>query len=320
MKACSPDDTYCFDGGESRVCQDISGENPAYFFNSSSSLHRAGIAGLRFSKLASLVKKIGYNIHMSFRRARQLIYGAFFAALWYLVIAGGYYLFAKPAPTCFDNIKNQNETGVDCGGVCAKVCVPTGIRPITLLPGERVISYQTDSSHISFIAHIENPNSTYAARNFVYHILLYDDQDSLVATFSGSSFIYGGEIKYVLLPRVVLPGVRFSKVYFTVDTPAWISSSDFRGPPKFVVSSITPVVSVHTITVNGELTNRDIVTFPKASIVVIFTGQYGQVAGASQTEVEDIAPNQNVPFSVIYPAISDANLPATKVYVYAARP
>lgn len=25
---------------------------------------------------------------------------------------------------CADNVMNQDETGVDCGGACAKACVP----------------------------------------------------------------------------------------------------------------------------------------------------------------------------------------------------
>jgi len=28
----------------------------------------------------------------------------------------------KQYPTCWDNIKNQNETGVDCGGICPFTC------------------------------------------------------------------------------------------------------------------------------------------------------------------------------------------------------
>jgi hypothetical protein len=34
------------------------------------------------------------------------------------------------AETCFDGIKNQNETGVDCGGIC-KLCEPKNESSIT---------------------------------------------------------------------------------------------------------------------------------------------------------------------------------------------
>ena len=41
-----------------------------------------------------------------------------------LIIGGASYLiFANKIPaTCSDNIKNQNETGIDCGGSC-RACI-----------------------------------------------------------------------------------------------------------------------------------------------------------------------------------------------------
>ena len=42
--------------------------------------------------------------------------------LFYLFIIGAVaglgYLIFKPVASCFDNLQNQNETGVDCGGPC----------------------------------------------------------------------------------------------------------------------------------------------------------------------------------------------------------
>ncbi|MDP2598374.1 MAG: hypothetical protein Q8P49_00930 [Candidatus Liptonbacteria bacterium] len=257
---------------------------------------------------------------MSLRRAKQIIYAGFFIGIWYVIIAGGYHLFVKPEPTCFDNIQNQNEAGVDCGGVCAKVCIPAGVQSITLVPGERVISFQTDATHISFLAHVENPNVSYGTKDFVYHFSLYDDQGTLVQSFSGNSFIYAGELKYILLPHVNLPKYHFSKVDFTVDTPVWIPKSQFDGPPQIAVSGITPGISSSTVTVSGQATNNDTIIFPAITIVAIFPGQFGQVAAVSQTEIEDLAPNRSAPFSVIYPFVTNINFAAVKVYAYAARP
>ena len=43
-----------------------------------------------------------------------------------VAIIAGYFVYTvlfKVDPTCFDGKKNQDERGIDCGGVCALVCL-----------------------------------------------------------------------------------------------------------------------------------------------------------------------------------------------------
>lgn len=43
------------------------------------------------------------------------------------LITGLYVYINRPVPTCFDKKQNQNETGVDCGGLCTLQCVSTRV-------------------------------------------------------------------------------------------------------------------------------------------------------------------------------------------------
>ena len=58
---------------------------------------------------------------------------------------GGSILTIPPAPSCSDGQQNQNETGVDCGGLCSNSCInsPSGSSGLGL---ERLISESTASS------------------------------------------------------------------------------------------------------------------------------------------------------------------------------
>src|SRR5882672_5248548 len=51
----------------------------------------------------------------------------FYAVLLVLFISVFGFLIIRPywdqAPTCTDNKQNGNETGIDCGGSCAKACL-----------------------------------------------------------------------------------------------------------------------------------------------------------------------------------------------------
>ena len=254
---------------------------------------------------------------MSLRRAKQILYAGFYILVWYGIISGVYYLFLKPVPSCFDNIKNQGEAGVDCGGLCAQVCVPEGIKPIALL--ENVFSFQPDQSHLSLLAHINNPNFDSAARSFKYSFLLYDEQGNLVQKFSGNSFAYAGEVKYILVPNVVLPRASFSRVDFKAEDLDWVPKNSLD-VAQIVISGFTPSVTEKTILIDGRVINKDKVSFPKVTIVAIFSGRFGEPAAASETEIENLAPNESQPFSVIHPALANIDIAGAKVFVYAKRP
>jgi len=228
-------------------------------------------------------------------------------------------LFLKPAPSCFDGIQNQGEQGIDCGGPCALACVPRGIQPITL--ADPVIKLTPNVGHMTLIAHVLNPNTTFASKNFQYSFTLYDDQDNVEATYSGTSFIYAGEAKYILAPNLPVPQASFSRIDFKVQNTQWVPSESFAGHLALTLSGVNPHNASGTgITVDGQISNNDTVTFPSVTIVAVFKGNLGQPAGASQTELENLAPNTSQPFSIIHPNILNVNLPATQVYFYAARP
>jgi hypothetical protein len=61
---------------------------------------------------------------------RQLFYAlVVLGVVAVLVVVLGFVFFYK-APTCIDGKMNQNEEGVDCGGVCVKVCEAPAISAV----------------------------------------------------------------------------------------------------------------------------------------------------------------------------------------------
>ncbi|OGZ00448.1 MAG: hypothetical protein A2945_03850 [Candidatus Liptonbacteria bacterium RIFCSPLOWO2_01_FULL_52_25] len=255
---------------------------------------------------------------MPFRLGKQLAYLAVFILFWFGVVSLFYRTSIKPVPTCYDNIQNQREAGVDCGGPCATVCVPANVKPIELVG--QVIRFSPDPTHFSLLARVNNPNTTHAARNFSYSFFLYDASEKLVKTYSGASYIYAGEAKYILLPNVPLPGVPFNTVDFKVESAGWLPKDTFIGPPFLTSSNVTSETEGNRITFSGQVTNKDTVSFPRVAVLAIFRGQFGQEAGASQTEIENLLPNGTLPFSVIHPSVPNLDIAGTRVFVYASRP
>lgn len=255
---------------------------------------------------------------MSLRHAKQIIYGALYLFLFGGIILAVYFWSLKPAPSCFDGVQNQGESGIDCGGPCSQVCLPPGLKPLKVV--DRVLTFRPDVSRISILGRISNPNPDHAAKSFAYKFSLSNNQNIVVQSFRGSSFAYAGEVKYILLPNVAAPQAAFSHIDLEIQDLEWVPAGELEGPPQISVSSVETATSSKGLVVEGQVLNGDTVQFAKVLVVAIFRGQYGQIAGASQTEVDALSPNESRPFSIIHPAIPNVDITGTKIFTYALRP
>lgn len=132
---------------------------------------------------------------MQWSLARQLLY-----ALGALVIVGiaaifvyGTYFYT--APSCFDNAQNQNEAGVDCGGVCAKLCAAPNVSALWA----RAVPVTQGVYHA--VALIRNPD-TGARGMLTYEVSLFDSENVLIARRTGSLDIGPGEVRPLFEPNV----------------------------------------------------------------------------------------------------------------------
>lgn len=251
---------------------------------------------------------------MPHRVKKQFIYGGVFLLFWALVI-GGVYVLIKPAASCFDNIQNQGEEGIDCGGPCARVCIPVTIRPIQVT-GE-VQGFYLDGKHMSLMGKIQNANPDWATKQFTYVFHLLDSGGDEIGSVSGNSYIYASEVKYIVEPTVSAPS-GVARVELEVRDPQWVKVAQFRRP-MLQIQDWHPGTASDHIELDGTISNQDTIVFPSVRIVAIFYGPFGAV-GVSQTEITDLAPNQAEQFSVSHPPLPQANVNLTKFLVTAFRP
>ncbi len=256
---------------------------------------------------------------MASRRTKQAIYGIAYLVVFIGIIAGVYFAFIRQAPSCFDGIQNEGETGVDCGGPCAKVCTPASTEGLV---ADNVSIFIPGPERYTFLAQIENHNTGFAADYFDYSFDLYDASGTLLQSFPDHSFIYAGEVKYLLLANVAETTTADHAVLTTAN-PDWVTASAMGLAPRFgnplpVTGSI---ISSSTITVTGRITNGEVASFTHVLVIAVFYDAAGKPAGASQTVIDTIAPNQTVDFSVMYPAAPAATIDPslTKMFAYALR-
>ncbi len=252
------------------------------------------------------------------RRVKQMVYGLFYLVVLGGIVAGLYFLFLKPPASCFDNIQNEGEQGVDCGGPCAKICIPSSIQPISTLGAVRVFSPL--AGHATVLVQLENVNSDFAASSFAYTITLYGaDGSSTVATAGGNSFLYADETKYLMLPNEPIPATS-SRAEITVENVQWVPAAQMGLVPKLAFTNVTSVAGTDGyIVVSGNLTNRDVALFHNIVAVAIFKNAAGTPIGASETQLDVLSPGATQNFSISYPLLPNENVSATELKAYAKR-
>lgn len=118
---------------------------------------------------------------LSWSARRQLLYyavGIFFSTILLFVL---WQVFLTRTPTCDDGIENGNETGVDCGGSCANICIEDARTPNILWARAFEVAPHTYSA----VAYVENRNTGSGARAVPFSFQLFDDKNELVVEREG---------------------------------------------------------------------------------------------------------------------------------------
>lgn len=244
------------------------------------------------------------------RRLKQFIYGVAFFIFLVLIACGVYFTFLKPAQSCFDNIKNQNEEGIDCGGVCGNSCIPSDIKEIEISQ-QRI--FRLNSNHFSLFAEIKNPNTDFAAANFTYTLNAYNEKGELIQSESGTSFLYSKETGYLLAPNLESSSSYPSRLEVIIGKIDWKKSEDFK-KPEIAVGDFSFTTETDQINVGGSLINKSISSFPAVKVIAIFYNTQGQLIGASATEFQNLPANTSQTFFISHPAIKGINYSSTRFF------
>ncbi len=250
------------------------------------------------------------------RIAKQLIYGAIYIMFFAGIGTGMYFLFLKPAPSCFDKKQNQNETGIDCGGVCGTVCLPAGLQKIEIINQVKVFSLA--AGRIELLAKIQNANAGLAARSFGYHFDLYGEDNTFIRAIPGTSFIYAQEIKYIGEFADIAGAKKVVRAEFKIDAPDWVNANDFRRP-SLAVQDKNINVDSKRIQATGKVANEDTMLLQKVMIAAVFYDRFGLAAGFSQTELENLMPGESRAFAIAHPSINGFDPIRTEIIPYAER-
>lgn len=218
------------------------------------------------------------------RDTKRLTFVVIYSFLFLGTGIGLYFLF-RADPTCLDGKENQNETGIDCGGVCAQACLveshgePLQIREVSALP--------TVGGSYDVVATVTNPNSAVGAKEFRYTVRLVDGADQAVATAEGRSWVLPRETK-TLIAFNLAPTQVPARAILEITDVSWANLADYDTEPKIGIyqPAYTPSGEPGELggVATGLIVNESEYDFRLVTVKVVLRDSAGRPLAANQTD------------------------------------
>ncbi|MEK7574193.1 MAG: hypothetical protein AAB514_01530, partial [Patescibacteria group bacterium] len=226
-----------------------------------------------------------------------------------------YVFFLKPIPTCFDKIKNQGETGTDCGGPCSP-CEIAQLKPLTI---DWAIALPARENEIFVLAEIANPNLNFGAQTFSYQFNIIGPFGALLKTVKGQSFIYAGEKKYLLEPPLSINLQDVSRVELSIEKESmfWQSEKELA-KPKLSARAVKTEIVDESVTVKGLIKNENPLLISQIKIIAILYNRQGQISNASFATMTGLKGFEERFFSIELPKddrVNQLDLNQTKIFI-----
>ena len=258
----------CIAGWESRFCRELAVSKPVFL----------------------------YNLVMSRRLVKQLIYGLFYFSFIAGIFLVFYFAFLKPGPSCFNNKFDQNETGVDCGGVCAP-CELAKLQPVNV---NWVKYFPASQNRITIAAELVNPNINFASPLLPYKLTIYGPFGVKIKTLEDNTFIYAGERKY-LLESAAFDFKDITRIDIDLGAPHWLEKNQLVKPSAEPVGVKTEI-NDSVIEVSGFVANKQATALRQVKVIIFLYDRFKQILVISQTVVSDIGGLKEKSFSLALPA------------------
>lgn len=233
-------------------------------------------------------------ISWSFKR--QLLYLAMPLFLVLVVSAYIFFNYVYASPTCFDAVKNGDETGRDCGGSCQLLCTSDSLRPVVRWSE----SFAVTDSVWNAGAYVENPNINSESPKATYIFKLYDEKNNLITEVNGETFIPKNKKFLVFYPSINTNGKVVKRTEFEFTGPlTWLTAKGQTPDLKITHGAIekgstTPLIS-------GKVENTGAIAAGALELSVIVYDGRGNAIGASRTYVDGVAPRTEAPFGFTWP-------------------
>ncbi len=230
---------------------------------------------------------------------RQILYvGVFFL---FILVSG--FLIISPnfnkIPSCADNKRNGNETGVDCGGSCARACVAQ-VDAVSILWAR---AFKVVPGRYNAVAYLENHNKNIAVNKVNYRFRFADENNVYIGKREGSTFVPPSG-KFAIFE----PGIDIGNsipVYVSFEftqTPEWVQVSQEKIKQlEMLVSNITLTNEETSPALSATVKNNSLFTIPEISIIAILYDVNHNAISTSRTYLDKLNGEESKDINFTWP-------------------
>jgi len=219
---------------------------------------------------------------------RRTIYLGIFLVVVLILFGPSIYRSLNKEATCFDGKRNGSELGIDCGGVCQKVCKFSAEDPVILWSR----SFEIRNGVYNSIAMIENPNSGTGAIDVSYTFKLFDSRNVLVYERKGVTDI-PAQTRFPIFEPTIVTGERVPlRTFFEFSSDIdWLKQENSNLKLKTAEQKTTGADSSPKIEVKVE--NRGLESAKDLELFIIVYDLVDNAIAGSKTFIENIEPDSS---------------------------
>ena len=219
----------------------------------------------------------------SWSQRRRVIYAAIFGVAIVAVVTMIYLIFFYQKPSCFDNVRNGGEAGVDCGGACSNLCQNAFVSPnVAWSRFEKVAP-----GMYNVATYIINPNVDGEAMDVPYRMVLYDRLGQLITKVEGEVTLPPHRNTLAFKGAVPVGQSIPERVLFEfMGKPVWLTKKDGLSTLEISDKNYTETESESSLSI--RLKNSGQEGLRSLTVGVVLYDREGNVRGFSKTSVDEI--------------------------------
>lgn len=213
---------------------------------------------------------------------RQLFFAIIIAMFIGAVVALFWYVFLYAPASCMDGIQNQDERGVDCGGLCIDLCEAPRVSALW----SRAVQIAPGVYHA--VAMVRNPEPDAGTERLPYIFSIFDSENILIATREGVMRLDPGEIVPLFEPNI-LTGERVpTRSFITLGNAEWRKLDRVDIPIRVVSQSL----DVESLRLSALIENTSPLPVHDIAVTSLLYDADGTLVTTSQTTVDTLGPRE----------------------------
>ena len=222
---------------------------------------------------------------MEWSQRRKIIYALSFAGILILLAAYPLYRTIYTAPTCFDGKQNGTETGLDCGGGCARFCAAQ-IDPPHVVWAK---AFPVGDGVYDLGAYVENRKNDAGIKNLHYTLRMLDSSGQEIGSGSGVTEVPPASAFLLFAPHVqAKESPQSIEVRFNgADLAGWVHA---EAVPEVLVSKNQNLRNTDTQPrFDATLVNTDRINdVGRVTVGAVISDSTGSPVGISQTYIDGV--------------------------------